>query len=129
MQDQPFAVAHQVVEFLRPPGEAPVELLESFRLAGVDEHAIDQVQELVSRSAFDGPCRSQWFVVHQDLFGHYIECTAGAISIALAIGLSQRALGQAGILKIAEIFLGLEETVGMVHTQARDVAASHQIED
>ena len=45
LQDQPLAVAHQIVERLGPAGEAAIELLERFLLGVIHEEAVHQVEK------------------------------------------------------------------------------------
>ena len=127
LQDEPLAVAHQIVERSGPAGEAAIELLEGPLFRVIHEEPIHQVQKTIARGAFHRPFHAQRFVAAQDLFGHDIERPIRVVLFRVPI--RSRGPSFAGVLQEPEIFLRFKQTIRVIHAQSANMALPHQIEN
>ena len=126
-EDQFPCLVEEVFVALVPAGEAFVDALEGLAAAGVDEDAVDEVEEAIAGGAFDGPAGAEAFVAGQDFFGDDVEGAAvvegGSGDAAFAKGLA------AGVLEVVEVAFGVVEAVGVIDAEAVNVAFADEFEE
>lgn len=68
IEDEEFVVEDFCIETGMVSGERAMDTVEGVFVAGVDEEAIEEVEEIVTGGAGDGPIIGQLFAVAEDFF-------------------------------------------------------------
>ena len=123
VRDEPLRLVDDVGQGRGESRDALIRLLEGARPLGVDEQAVQRVQELVARGPVHGPVVGKGLARHQHLLDHDVERNGRRRGPPRP----RERLGARRSERL-EIARGRVETVGVVDPEPRDPALADQVE-